>query len=222
MGRSNRVIKKILFFMVWIISTFILFVFTYWLMGAVPEMEEGIGYFTRLANVLQDPFANYFNNYTPIGLILAFIMTELIFGIIFISKMIMNPEPVQTESNDEDIAEWSTLKPVVSEEKEIEFVDLQQEEETDINKTLQELSKIDKREKGVIDKGKKDDEESEVFLQEDMFLKLFNFGYTMPQINAMMELTTYISDIDVQQLTKMFSPSMDEDEIRGYIETFFG
>lgn len=215
MKRKSDFLKKIIFFVVWIFSTVISVALAYWLVGAIPKTDEELGYFTRLLHVLQNPFAFYFNEYTPIGMVLAFIVTELLFGFILILKMIANPYTVPEEDGDPE--KWNTLKPEIKEgngkgELQIEFVETQ-------NTETSEVSEKDKKGKNVEEK---DDDENEIFLREDMFLKLFNSGYTMSQINAMMELTTYIPNIDVQQMTKMFKPSMNENEIRGYIETFFG
>lgn len=202
-------LKKFLFFIVWILSTVILIALSYWLVGAIPKTDDEVRYFTRLLHVFQNPFAYYFNEYTPIGMIVTFIVTELLFGVTFVSKIIAKPSQIPIEED--------TDKSVATDENEksvIKFVEKQ-------DVTVDEVKEKEKKGKNAAEKDDKDDE-NEIFLREDLFLKLFNFGYTMSQINAMMELTTYIPDIDVKQLAKMFKPSMNEDEIRGYIENFFG
>lgn len=211
MKENSGIIKRIVFFLVWILSTCFSVLMAYWLMAAVPIIGEN-RYFTRLLEVLNNPFANYFNNYTPIGMILAFIIVELLFGIRFISKMVVSsvPEPAEQDSNKMEKASLTDTE-ILTEKSKIPFVE-QAEKEPD--KTEQP-----KKEKKIPEK---EDEQEEIFLKEDLFLKLFNSGYSMNQINAMMELTTYIPNIDEAQMMKMIAPSMSEQEIRGYIEMFFG
>ena len=205
MKRKGIFWKKFLFFLMWILSTAISIALAYWLMGAIPENEEQ-RYFARLLHVVQNPLGNYFNNYTPVGIIASFIVTELLFGIIFFSKISEHPMPEESEQDS-----FRTLEPEASAELEIEFLDLQD--------TV--MAEKKEKEKNALEKDNGADD-VDVFLKDDVFLKLFNSGYTMPQINAMMELTTYIPEIDVQQMTKMFSPVMEEDDIRSYIEAFYG
>lgn len=205
MKRKGMFWKKFLFFLAWILSTVISIAAAYWLMGAIPETEEP-RYLARLLHVVQNPLENYFNNYTPIGIIASFIVTELLFGIIFFSKISEHAIPEEDEQDG-----FPAFKPEAPAESEIEF--LEQQDVVVVEKKEKEKTAVEKVEK---------DDTGDVFLKDDIFLKLFNSGYTMPQINAMMELTTYIPEIDARQMTKMFSPSMDEDDIRGYIEAFFG
>lgn len=202
MKRKGMFWKKFLFFLLWLLSTVISMALAYWLMGAIPKTEEP-GYLARLLHVIQNPLGNYFNNYTPIGIIMSFIVTELLFGIIFFFKISMHlPEEDEHDS-------LHVLKSEVSVEPEIEF--------------LEKQDTVTVEKKNVAEKDEKDDaDDVDVFLKDDVFLKLFNSGYTMSQINAMMELNTYIPEIDVRQMIKMFSPSMDENIIRSYIEAFFG
>lgn len=205
MKRKGMFWKKFLFFLAWILSTVISIAAAYWLMGAIPETEEP-RYLARLLHVVQNPLGNYFNNYTPVGIIASFIVTELLFGIIFFSKISEHPMPEESEQDS-----FRTLEPEASAELEIEFLDLQD--------TV--IAEKKEKEKNALEKDNGADD-VDVFLKDDVFLKLFNSGYTMSQINAMMELTTYIPEIDVQQMTKMFSPVMEEDDIRSYIEAFYG
>lgn len=211
MKENSRIIKKIMFFLLWIFSTCISVLAAYWLMAAVPKIEES-GYFTRLLSVLHNPFGDYFNNYTPIGMILAFIIVEILFGIFFISKMVISSVPESVEQDSNNLKDASFLDDgTLLEASAIHFVE--QTEEKPIK------AEQPKREQKIAEK---EDDSEEIFLKEDLFLKLFNSGYTMNQINAMMELTTYIPNIDESQMMKMIAPSMSENEIRDYIEMFFG
>ena len=213
MKEGKSIIRKITFLLFWLVSTGISVLIAYWLMAAVPVTEEG-GYFSRLLSVLHNPFADYFNNYTPIGMIIAFIVVELLFGIRFISKMtgenVIQPEPIEQGSNEMEKASF-TDNEIFAEEPKVQFV-----EQTDEKPVKAEQQK---KERQLLEK---EDVNEDIFLKEDLFLKLFNSGYSMNQINAMMELTTYIPNIDEIQMVKTFTPSMTEEEIRDYIEMFFG
>lgn len=186
--RKGMFWKRFLFCSAWVLSTVLSTALAYWLMGALPEMG-GLEYWARFLNVVQNPFEDYFNEYTSIGIVLSFIVTELLFGIIFLSKISASPMP--------EAAKEQEIKP-----------------------SRRQGGKKERKKKAAEKCGK--DDKDDVFFKDDVFLKLFNAGYGMAQINAMMELTIHIPEIDAQQMTKMFSASMDEDEIHNYIEAFFG
>lgn len=221
MSRWCGMFKKILFFFSWVIGTAMSLIAAYWFMGAIPYMEEDIGYFERLLNVLKSPFADYFNNYTPIGMILAFIIVEFFFGVIFIAKIM--EKPADLSDNELFVGKETpkiefVSKPIKESESQIEFV----------SQTLPEVKALStdngKKEdlKSISQKHIEDDDTKDVFMEDKMFLKLFNSGYSMEQINAMMELTLYLPFIDARQLMKMVNPSMAADELRSYIDMFFG
>ena len=147
-------------------------------------------------------------------MIIAFIVVELLFGIRFISKMtgenVIQPEPIEQCNNEMEKVSF-TDNEIFAEEPKVQFV-----EQIDEKPVKAEQPKKERQ------LPEKEDVNEDIFLKEDLFLKLFNSGYSMNQINAMMELTTYIPDIDETQMVKTFTPSMTEEEIRDYIEMFFG
>lgn len=209
--KVRKIVGKGVFFFIWLLCTGVFMLIAYWLMAAVPS-NEGTGYFTRLVTVLHTPFANYFNNYTPIGMILAFIIVELLFGVICIYKMASMSGITEGDEAERNNVSYDTfMESDVTEEPKVQFVEQIDEE------PLKEESP--KKERQI---SEKEDGSEEILLKEDVFLKLFNSGYAMNQINAMMELISYIPNIDETQLMKMISPSMSEEEIRSYIEMFFG
>lgn len=213
--------KKILFFFSWIIGTAMSLIAAYWFMGAIPNTEDNIGYFDRLLNVLKSPFADYFNNYTPIGMILAFIIVEFFFGVIFIAKIMGKstdlPDNELFADKENPKTEFEP-EPIKESESQIEFV---------VSQNLPEVRSFStddgkKEDSRSVSQKNIDDDTKDVFMEDKMFLKLFNSGYSMEQINAMMELTLYLPFIDDRQLMKMVNPSMAADEIRSYIDMFFG
>lgn len=207
----RKIVGKGVFFFIWLLCTGVFMLIAYWLMAAVPSNQE-TGYFTRLVSVLHTPFANYFNNYTPIGMILAFIIVELIFGVIGIYKMASMSGITEGDDAERDNVSYDTfMESDVMEEPKVQFVEQIDEEPL--------IEESPKKERQI---SEKEDDSEEILLKEDVFLKLFNSGYAMNQINAMMELISYIPNIDETQLMKMISPSMSEEEIRSYIEMFFG
>lgn len=186
----------------WQICT-VFFVFAgYCITGAIPVTNIEMGYAGRLLMVLSTPFDAHFNEYTPIGMILGFIICELIFGVILFA---VNNKRQTMDM--ESISEYINVEPPDEDsEKELILLD-----------DKKNMSKGDKTIKEA------DDTEDEiVVLQEKAFLELFNHGYSMQQINEMMELTKYIKELDVGLLTRMFKTSMASEEIRKHIEVFYG
>lgn len=64
-------------------------------------------------------------------------------------------------------------------------------------------------------------EEDKTSISEDLFMEL-NGTYSMEQIAEMMKISKYIETVSAALLVKMFKPNMTAEEIRSYIEMFYG
>lgn len=225
MKKNNSFFKKFLFFIFWILFSAISILVAYWVAGAIPDNGEGLGFGIRFVEIIQLPFEDYFNDYSPIAMVLAFIINEIIFGIIYISKFSFKNNA--EEGDDVDVFQEDVpRRPRINQEIEKDYTEEKsttKSQEFEWSEPDEEywkkLAEKDDKSKKNIDEDK---EEKEFVMDDGIFLKMFNAGYDMNQITAMMELTQYIPKIDDIQLKKMFKPNMSSDEIREYIEVFYG
>lgn len=197
----------------WIVFT-VLFVFVgYCITGAIPVINIEMSYFDRFLMVITSPFDGYFNEYTPIGMIIGFILCEIIFVLII---CMMNRKPKQKPADAETIDSYFGK---LEKDPDMEFIAF----DTDSEKKSESTSKKERKvEKTSVKEAEPDELEVDVLLQEQTFLELFSKGYSMQQITEMMELTKYIKNLDVPLLIKMFKPTMSPQDIRKHIESFYG
>ena len=243
--------NKIAIIMLWVIVSVLSVFIGYAVAGAIPQMQgSDMGYGSRLLEVLANPFRGYFNGYSLIGMIVGFIVSEIIFGIVFVIKFsaastnsedlvdIAEMAQIKEESKDNEILDEETKNDIVFEdeksdsEDEIDETDSENvsddEDKTDDN-SKEEIKEEAKEENIKIrklwsrDKEKQAEEpEKEFTMSQDVFINLYNQGYSNEQIKAMMEITAYIPDIDVHMLTRMFNKNMDPKSIHDYIEIMYG
>lgn len=234
-GNTNK-IALIIF---WVIITFLSIFIGYLICGAIPKTEGSeLGYGARFLEVLANPFRGYFNDYSLIGMIVGFIISEVIFGLVFLLKY---SAASQVDADLVDVSEMTRIKEenrekadsreeideeVTSEEISLDdnsedyyeddvfAEDKKKEPKEDTNK-IKKIWSRDREKQG-------EEQEKEFTMSQDVFLNLYNQGYTNEQIKAMMEVTEYIPDIDVSLLTRMFKKDMDPDKIRESIEILYG
>lgn len=195
----------------WFICTVLCMFVGYCITGAIPETNIEKHYFERFLKVATSPFDGYFNEYTPVGMILGFIICEIVFGMII---YLMNQKKKVLDVNlmDSYLGEKEN-------DPDLEFIFLDKNLEDDCeNLSVKEV----KMEKLFEEEAQQEESEVELMLQEETFLELFSNGYSMQQITEMMELTKYIKSLDVLLLKKMFKVTMSPEDIRRYIESFYG
>jgi len=214
MRRKRRNLPLIILFIFgWFICT-ALFVFAgYCITGAIPVINIEMSYFDRLLMVVSSPLDGYFNEYTPIGMIVGFILCEIIF---FLIVCMMNRKPKEKAADTDDVNDYLG---VTEKNSDMEFIFLEKESDKKSDKASTKDQKVEK----VSTKETQPEEpEVDVVLQEQTFLELFSNGYSMQQITEMMELTKYIKNLDVSLLKRMFKPTMPPEDIRKHIESFYG
>ena len=203
MSRTGKNFPAIILFTLgWIIFTALMLFAGYCITGAIPEIEGISGYVNRLLIVATHPSGDFLNEYSPIGIIAGFILSELIFGFSF---CLSNRKRTECE-----IEKKIVDQVCVTDNKDPE-PDALDDSDSVLNESIRPVSANDED---------KDDEE--VVLQEKVFLDLFSRGYSMQQINEMMELTKYIKEVDAGLLERMFRTNMSPEEIRQHIEIFYG
>lgn len=176
----------------WLAAASIAALVAYWFMGAVPMGEDDPGYASRLLTVLGDPFGNHFNEYSAFGIAGAVILVTLAFGIAYFAHFA--PAPEEPGGRPEDGWEENPANGV----QENGMAQEETEEETPAS------------------------DDGPIGISEEAFLRLMNKGFGPKQIDALIELSEYAPEIGIDKIAGMVSPSMPAEEMRKYIEVFFG
>lgn len=217
----------------------ILFIYLGYLIAAIIGyvQDNSTDVLTGAAMVLKKPFVKYFNQYTPITMILGFIAFEVIFFLIVMRsrKLKDNEEETLFDSEVIDLAEVSFEKNndqnVLNSDDLLEELQERSSGESELNKSLyispEEDDGIDLREQISVfkekkgDYSKKDSENPEIVsFSDDVVTDLLN-DYDLSQIKAMLPLKEHISSVNVTLLRRMFKPTMSADEIGKYIKIFY-
>lgn len=217
----------------------ILFIYLGYLIAAIIGyvQDNSIDVLTGAGMVLKKPFVKYFNQYTPITMILGFIAFEVIFFLIVMrsKKLKDNEEETLFDSEVIDLAEVSFEKNndqnVLNSDDLLEELQERGSGESELNKSLyispEEDDGIDLREQISVfkekkgDYSKKDSENPEIVsFSDDVVTDLLN-DYDLSQIKAMLPLKEHISSVNVTLLRRMFKPTMSADEIGKYIKIFY-
>ena len=141
------------------------------------------------------------NQYTPIVMALAFVIYE---SLIFFTVVWKN---VKSAKQSRDMEE----PPLILEKGEEKIM-----EQKLVEQALTEPdppSTENKTEVPVDD---------DVFMDEKLFSELYACDYSFEQITEMMKLGKYMKDLTCETLMKMFSVEKTPDEIRQYIDMFYG
>lgn len=217
----------------------ILFIYLGYLIAAIIGyvQDNSTDVLTGAGMVLKKPFVKYFNQYTPITMILGFIAFEVIFFLIVMRsrKLKDNEEETLFDSEVIDLAEVSFEKNndqnVLNSDDLLEELQERGSGESELNKSLyiypEEDDGIDLREQISVfkekkgDYSKKDSENPEIVsFSDDVVTDLLN-DYDLSQIKAMLPLKEHISSVNVTLLRRMFKPTMSADEIGKYIKIFY-
>lgn len=217
----------------------ILFIYLGYLIAAIIGyvQDNSTDVLTGAGMVLKKPFVKYFNQYTPITMILGFIAFEVIFFLIVMRsrKLKDNEEETLFDSEVIDLAEVSFEKNndqnVLNSDDLLEELQERDSGESELNKSLyispEEDDGIDLREQISVfkekkgDYSKKDSENPEIVsFSDDVVTDLLN-DYDLSQIKAMLPLKEHISSVNVTLLRRMFKPTMSADEIGKYIKIFY-
>lgn len=182
--------------------------------------------------ILSKPFDKYFNQFTPITMILGFIIFECIFFLMVIRKrrlqedngnVLVNPEVI-------DVAEKSFDKNIFDNSDRVFDEMLQESDNTepeldrsgyvspDFEAKIDLQRLVPKSEESDMEPDKIDPEQ--ISFNDEVVTELLN-EYDLSQIRAMVALKKYISDCDVSLLRRMFRPTMSAEEISDYIRIFY-
>lgn len=229
---KGKLFKVIL---VWIglLGSFLSAAVGYWLAAAIGFMKQESLPFDRAINkVFLDPFAPYVNEYTSVIILMAFILFQTIFFLYLLlvrkgtSKKRQFEEREEEDSVNSDTADY-LVGSVISDDKKTAEISNDEPEEQDAmgfvlpEEVLSERSEEPATEIVEFETVESENQEEELFSSE-VVLELLSLQYGMDQILEMKKITKYIDNLKLSVLKRMFKPTMPADDIREYIEMFYG
>ena len=212
---------NLIFLAIGIIGSVFFIFFGYLLSGIIGAvLDENIDFLTAFCLVVGNPFDNYFNNITPVTMILGFIIYEGIYFLILmhqkgngeVAEDLFAPDiiDIADKSGLDNVNENEIFNGVVSEE---------------ISDTVDQQSSLGYVSPGEIDNEVNKEpvtvtEERELFFSDEIVTDLLE-DYDLSQIKSMLALKAHINIEDAGLLRRMFKPTMSAEEISNYIKMFY-
>ena len=212
---------NLIFLAIGIIGSVFFIFFGYLLSGIIGAvLDENIDFLTAFCLVVGNPFDNYFNNITPVTMILGFIIYEGIYFLILmhrkgngeVAEDLFAPDiiDIADKSGLDNVNENEIFNGVVSEE---------------ISDTVDQQSSLGYVSPGEIDNELNEEpvtvtEERELFFSDEIVTDLLE-DYDLSQIKSMLALKAHINIEDAGLLRRMFKPTMSAEEISNYIKMFY-
>ena len=212
---------NLIFLAIGIIDSVFFIFFGYLLSGIIGAvLDENIDFLTAFCLVVGNPFDNYFNNITPVTMILGFIIYEGIYFLILmhrkgngeVAEDLFAPDiiDIADKSGLDNVNENEIFNGVVSEE---------------ISDTVDQQSSLGYVSPGEIDNEVNEEpvtvtEERELFFSDEIVTDLLE-DYDLSQIKSMLALKAHINIEDAGLLRRMFKPTMSAEEISNYIKMFY-
>ena len=212
---------NLIFLAIGIIGSVFFIFFGYLLSGIIGAvLDENIDFLTAFCLVVGNPFDNYFNNITPVTMILGFIIYEGIYFLILmhrkgngeVAEDLFAPDiiDIADKSGLDNVNENEIFNGVVSEE---------------ISDTVDQQSSLGYVSPGEIDNEVNEEpvtvtEERELFFSDEIVTDLLE-DYDLSHIKSMLALKAHINIEDAGLLRRMFKPTMSAEEISNYIKMFY-
>lgn len=212
---------NLIFLAIGIIGSVFFIFFGYLLSGIIGAvLDENIDFLTAFCLVVGNPFDNYFNNITPVTMILGFIIYEGIYFLILmhrkgngeVAEDLFAPDiiDIADKSGLDNVNENEIFNGVVSEE---------------ISDTVDQQSSLGYVSPGEIDNEVNEEpvtvtEERELFFSDEIVTDLLE-DYDLSQIKSMLALKAHINIEDAGLLRRMFKPTMSAEEISNYIKMYY-
>ena len=212
---------NLIFLAIGIIGSVFFIFFGYLLSGLIGAvLDENIDFLTAFCLVVGNPFDNYFNNITPVTMILGFIIYEGIYFLILmhrkgngeVAEDLFAPDiiDIADKSGLDNVNQNEIFNGVVSEE---------------ISDTVDQQSSLGYVSPGEIDNEVNEEpvtvtEERELFFSDEIVTDLLE-DYDLSQIKSMLALKAHINIEDAGLLRRMFKPTMSAEEISNYIKMFY-
>lgn len=204
---NNKIVT--IFFIIFGLLGTLLFIFIgYVISGALFISEnQDMNFWQGFMYVLSDPFYNYFNDYSIFLMIAGFLTFEIIYFFVYISL-----SSGRGNITDSDLVDDTDLAYQDSAD-EMSDKDL-------FNGYLSgsSLSDSGSGSKGVIDGLSPDSFSS---FDDSIMNTLFDNGYELDQIIAMLPIKNYIPDVSADVLMMMFDNTLPKEEITASINSFY-
>lgn len=200
----------------------VFFIFVGYLLSGIIGLilDENLDFLTAFCMVVGKPFDNYFNNITPVTMILGFIIYEGIYFLILmrrkgngeVAEDLFAPDII-------DIADKSGLDNVNENEIFNGMVSGEVSSAEDQQSSLGYVSP-GKIENEVNEEPVAVAEDRELFFSDEIVTDLLE-DYDLSQIKSMLALKAYIDIEDAGLLRRMFKPTMSAEDISNYIKMFY-
>lgn len=217
----------------------------YWISAIIGFIQQAdISIADALLKVISKPFGNYFNNYSPILMLLGVVLAEFsLFLYLYLNK---NNSNKVSDSEDETVNEIPVLPRTDEEAENVSFLSKVMRDEEERTKTIDEKVDVvsdfnvvlpddedlgeNKQSIQIEKEGATIENEFVIeFPQERKAVEIDNklfaelaTEYEVDQICAMLKITEYMEGVSAGMLKKMFAPTMPADEIQQYIKIFYG
>ena len=201
----------------------VIFIFVGYLVSGILGyiLEKNYDFLTAFCMIAEQPFANYFNNITPVTMILGFILFEGIYFGIFLRKK-KQPEAAEDLFVPDivDVADRAGLDNIDEEEL---FKNIVKVATESIDEQLDESGYVSPNESDEAEGASNSEnvvEEKELSFSDEIVTELLE-DYNLAQIKSMLALKAYIEIEDAGLLKRMFKPSMSAEDILSYISLFY-
>ena len=203
----------------------VIFIFVGYLVSGILGyiLEKNYDFLTAFCMIAEQPFANYFNNITPVTMILGFILFEGIYFGIFLRKK-KQPEAAEDLFVPDivDVADRAGLDNIDEEEL---FKNIVKVATESIDEQLDESGYVspnesDEAEGASNSESVVEEKEKELSFSDEIVTELLE-DYNLAQIKSMLALKAYIEIEDAGLLKRMFKPSMSAEDILSYISLFY-
>ncbi len=205
--RNNKSVT-IFFIIFGLLGTFLFIFVGYVISGALFISEnQDMSFWQGFMYVLSDPFYNYLNDYSIFLMIAGFLTFEIIYFIVYISLSSGSGNPVDMDLADDIELAYQDSADEMSDK------DL-------FNGYLSgsSLSDSGSGSEAVIDGLSPDSFSS---FDDSIMNTLFDNGYELDQIIAMLPIKNYIPDVSADVLMMMFDNTLPKEEITASINSFY-
>lgn len=189
-------------------------------------MDSSVDFLTGFCMVMDKPFGKYFNDLTPVGMILGFIIAEGLF-FFFLTRNREKEEILDEDDLEPDIID-------VADKAGMDYIDTKKvlqpsDSELFSSKSVAKMPADDKSVDYVVpgenaktadDKRKAEEMQENLSFDDEIVTDLLN-DYDLAQIAAMVQIKKYIEIDNATLLRKMFKPSMSAEDITSYIKMFY-
>lgn len=199
----------------------------YWIAAIIGfMMNNSVDFLTGFCRVMEKPFGKYFNDLTPVGIVLGFIVAEILF-FFFLKRNKRKEEFFDEDELEPDIIDVADKAGIdyMDEKKASHLSDDELFSKESVLKMPADNKPIDYVVPGESVSAANDNGEAEETQEnlsfDDVIVTDLLDDYDLSQIAAMLQIKKYIDIDNAMLLRKMFKPSMSAEDISSYIKMFY-